>query len=585
MRRYGITQQWQRSLILDHSVKLKQSMLRKRNSTTSDFCVRRLSRSDSFSSFPGQHQHLLDEDDSAYLSSSSSISSTSSINGHAKRRLRPNGRVHGLVVSYERSTSPDKTQLRRGRSESASSIHDEHRSFLPQHNGDNHSRPLPFPPHSAREYDTGPLLLPQVSFPQSFPQSLNMLQSTGNSSQVTPLQITRNDITVQTTGPLNYSRPLPATPLHPLLRHPPLLDEDLADDSTIASRNASGEMTMDELISVLDNGTELSQPQTFVDHCNTQKSEKRKKMGAAAWEMDIGETIKHVPQTALLTVAQAQSDGSNDELTVDELLALEGGAGATAWVNKPVGGNGQEIEVPSFESIQKSRSAVKDVDCTSSAKRKSRGYGHAKYKLRRVGELFSPEHGVDEAHGKEKQLDADALEAKEKQSRELAAAEQRRQENVEQCLSSSVAENRRLLEEFRRRLERVEQRVEDLEAPSKSLPLAPHENPNACVVRRLRTLAAWALSTSLPAVLGVPLANLVRSPDTSIGQLGDGSSKTTDIPHEKSKTVASQHSKAFPRYALIFGFGICAFMLRGFLRLGVKGVRIGATGVKGVKGR
>ncbi|KAG6877959.1 hypothetical protein C0993_001577 [Termitomyces sp. T159_Od127] len=660
---YGITQHWRRSLILDHCHKLKQSMLHNRNSNTfSDLDARRFSRSDSLT---GQHQPPPDDDDSAYLSSSSSISSTSS-SGHTKQRLRSNGRVHGLIVSYERCTSPDKTQLR-SRSESTSSIHDGNRSSLPQYNGDNHGRPLPFPPQSAREYVTGPLLLPQASFPNSFPQSLNTPQSTGNSSQ----EITRNDVTNQTTHPTNHSRPLPATPLHPSLR-PPVVDEDLADDSAIASKNTSGEMTMDELIAVLDHDTQLNQPQTFInmDRRNAQsKSKKRKEMGAVAWEMDVGETVKHVPATLLPAVVKAQPDGGDDELTVEELLALEGGAGTTAWVNEPAGNeetvkrarsDGHEIRDSLFESGE---NVGKGVECISlSEKRKSRVNGYSKHQVRHVEELFSLEHEVDDAHREENQFEVDALElermreierrllraeeeerqqwdsraagvvescklqeahigdgsellgqdeglhevsqrrqcmaedtqqlrqepeAEEQRLTEMVAAERQREE--ERRLASSIAENRRLLQEFQRRLERVEQRVEDLEtASAPSLPLETKQSPKASVAQRLRVLAAWALSTSLPAALGVPLSDFVRGPDsdTSISRLGDETFKIIDIRRrEKSRTVAAHHSKAFPRYAFIFGLGICAFMMRGFLRLGVKGVRIGATGAKGVKGR
>ncbi|KAH0585709.1 hypothetical protein H2248_008921 [Termitomyces sp. 'cryptogamus'] len=664
---YGITEHWQRSLILNHSARLGR--LRNRNSNTScDPDAERLSHSNSLSHYTGQHQYPLEEDDPAYLSSSSSMSSASSTGERTKRRLRPNGRVHGMVASYERSTSPEKAQSMRDRSDSTSSIHNEHRLFQPQYNGGNHGRPLPFPPKPTGEYKAGPLLLPQTSFPNSFPPSLNRPHSTGNSSQATPHATGNGVITDHTIKhTVTHNRPLPATPLHPSLRSSPVLNEDFANNSTIAPRR---EMTMDELIAILDPDAESLQNHAFVniDRRKARKvSEKWNKKDDAAWEMDI-ETVKHVLPTPSSTIAKAQPVPGDDELTIEELLALEGEVGATAWMDEPQGIGRTMKRVDSEEKENNARFVT--ISKGGSIRKggagwKSRGYG--KQQVRHVGEIFLSECGKEEGPekpGEEEQIGAEALELErmcevdrrllrtgeerqrwerraaqiaeshkwddvctkesepssqdeklrkaekegelsqkerdveeetqhedhEQRAEGLAAAEQQRQEDTEQFLASSIAENRRLIEEFRIRLERVEQRVEDLEiVPLSSTPdpssLRTHGNPNTC----LRMIAAWALSTplstALPAALGVPLADFIRGSKTSMTRLGDEATKNTDSRRDKCRTVVSLYPKIFPRYAILFGLGICAFMLKGFLRWGVKVRGISAIGARGVRGR
>ncbi|KAG6846139.1 hypothetical protein H0H93_015779, partial [Arthromyces matolae] len=114
---YGVTQQWQRSLILQHSRRLRQSMLQNRTRPTSNPQDNPDAVGGRLSSPSKVYRSLTnDEDDPAYLSSSSSLSSASSISGRKKRQVRPNGRVHGMVASYERSASPDKADFVRARS-------------------------------------------------------------------------------------------------------------------------------------------------------------------------------------------------------------------------------------------------------------------------------------------------------------------------------------------------------------------------------------------------------------------------------------------------------------------------------------
>ncbi|KAG6917840.1 hypothetical protein DXG01_000745 [Tephrocybe rancida] len=707
---YGVTEQWQRSLILSHSRRLRQSMLQNRIWPNSNPLSDRdapnghLSHSRSISPTKSrEHAQPDEEDDPAYLSSSSSISSTSSLTGRSRRRYRPNGRVHGMVASFERSASPDKADFVRSRSGSISSVEDnDGYPFQPQFTGDAYGRPLPLPPQPTGEYVTGPLLLPQTSFPNSFPPALNTHQSTGYGLHATP-QVTGNGNfldhnTPQPTG--NNSRPLPATPLHPSLRPPPILDDGddgIADKPAMASKNTSGEMTMDELISVLNPDSNPSEPRNFVNtdgRRGRDKVDKRKHKGAAAWEAEVGDTVKHIPPVPMTTTTPAQSPPppADDEMTMEELLAREGGPGAAAWVDEPegVGRTMKRVEVDKpdnarFGSISKGRSLGKTAERISlSAGRKSHGPG--KKQARRVGELFTPAAGVEEQrdeeqriraqvemaeemelermreierellraeeeervrwvqHAEEEAADlrrqediraeeaelrrqeelqaeeervrkvneerlrelfqrqqlmqeetrrraAEEVAAKERQAREEAAAEQRRQEEVEQRLASSVEENRRLLEEFRKRLEQIEQRVEELHTTSSKSstsaedipPIAvTEEDAHACLKRRLRLMAAWALSSPfgavLPAVIGLPLANFARTYNPQ-----EEDEDEAETRRGKVRKVAAVYPRTLSRYALLFGIGMCAFMLRGLMRWGVKGVRgMGAVGARGV---
>ncbi|KAG6805580.1 hypothetical protein H0H93_004465, partial [Arthromyces matolae] len=59
-------------------------------------------------------------------------------------------------------------------------------------------------------------------------------------------------------------------------------------------------------------------------------------------------------------------------------------------------------------------------------------------------------------------------EAGTQQAREEAAADRQRQEDAERRLALSLAENRRMIDEFRLRLEQVEHRIEVLQEQSAS---------------------------------------------------------------------------------------------------------------------
>ncbi|KAG6881267.1 hypothetical protein C0995_002452 [Termitomyces sp. Mi166 len=177
-------------------------------------------------------------------------------------------------------------------------------------------------------------------------------------------------------------------------------------------------MTMGKLIVVLDPNMELPQSNTFVNiHCcKAQRKSKKQNKSVAAWKMNIEETIKHVPPISLHTAAKAQLVADNNELTVEELLAFENRAGTAAWVDKSegigqtmkhVGSNGQENKDACFESISKSKSVGKGMECILlSAEWRSQGY--RKQQVQCAGELFLPKHGAKE-HG-EKQVEAEALE-------------------------------------------------------------------------------------------------------------------------------------------------------------------------------
>ncbi|KAG6871063.1 hypothetical protein C0995_008701 [Termitomyces sp. Mi166 len=205
-------------------------------------------------------------------------------------------------------------------------------------------------------------------------------------------------------------------PLYPSLHHSPVLDKNFSYESSI-TKNTSGEMTMDKLIVVLDPNMELPQPNTFVNIvcCKAQRKSKKQNKSVAAWKMNIEETIKHVPPI-LLPTAKAQLVADNDELTVEELLAFEDRVGTAAWVDKSegigqtmkhVGSNGQENKDACFNSISKSKSVGKGMECISlSAEWRSQGY--RKQQVQCARELFLPEHGAKE-HGEE-QVEAEALE-------------------------------------------------------------------------------------------------------------------------------------------------------------------------------
>ncbi|KAG6828651.1 hypothetical protein H0H93_014825, partial [Arthromyces matolae] len=87
-------------------------------------------------------------------------------------------------------------------------------------------------------------------------------------------------------------------------------------------------------------------------------------------------------------------------------------------------------------------------------------------------------------------------------------------------------------------------------------------------------LAAWALATPFGALLPISmtasLASFVRG----------------DIPvneGEASRSIGARPT--FPRYTFFLGIGFCAFMLRGLMKLGIKGLReIGSAGARGVRG-
>ncbi|KAG6816661.1 hypothetical protein H0H87_004021 [Tephrocybe sp. NHM501043] len=655
-----------------------------------------------------------EEDDPAYLSSSSSKSSASSLAGRKTRRHRPNGRVNGMIASFERSASPDKAEFQRDRSGSISSVED---NYPRTHStSDSYGRPLPFPPPPAGDYLSGPLLLPQTSFPNSFPQSFDTRQPAGLSINTTP-HVTGNGAFMATPQPTESpSRPLPATPLHPSLRPPPVLsDDDSEDESAVAPGNKSGEMTMEELISVLnpdadtDTNTNTTDTHAFI---NTDRRrgrdniDKRKNKGAAAWEVDVGETVKHAPANPVTEASQPHTAVADDELSVEELLALEGGPGAAAWVDQPkeavqtmkrVGPD--ERENGRFGSISKGRSVGKASTerISLSAGRKSHGKG--KTQARRVGELFSFPGGVKEERpgeeerkistlmedgqeAEERELErmrlverelmcaeeeerqrwvrqaeeeaevrrqeelraeeamaeirrqeavraeeerirqeerlrelfqrqkrmeeerqhqvAEEAAVKERQAQEEAAVERRRQLEAEERLALSIAENRRLLEEFRRRLEQVEQRIEEFQiaAPTSTTPDPQAEDSNERLVQRLRTITAWALSTplgaALPAAVGHPLALFVKGDESTTAKSttanslrsADESASTSHRRHRQSKILAALYPKTFRRYTLLFGVGMCVFMLQGLMRWGVKGVQgIGAVGARGVRGR
>ncbi|KAF8071469.1 hypothetical protein FPV67DRAFT_1481335 [Lyophyllum atratum] len=727
---YGVTQQWQRSLLLAASRRLRQSVLKDRiwpNSNPmigdSDALRGRHSHSQSLSDSPTKSYSLHlpddeDDEDQAYLSSSS-MSSSSSISGRRKRRYRPNGRVNGMVASFERSSSVDDGADRRERSGSISSVEgsEEPYFYQPHNTRPGHGRPLPYPPHPS-ESARAPLLLPTSSFPDPSFSPFNTPNATGNGNGIhTTPHATGNGMTSA-----NGGRPLPSVPSHPSLRSAPSEDvfggayavADARDGGK--AKNTSGEMSMDELIAVLNadlTTIEDSAPpgQGYVNTDRRREKEGRDKQrgrkGAAAWEMDFGpgETVKRAPPSSSPVPAQLQTMDVGEELSVEELLALEGGVGAAAWVDESeeVGRTMKRVEGVAdgrgsqrFGSI--SKGSGKGADRISlSAGRRTQGMG--KKQTRRVGELFAPASGSEaeeraaeeeasEAQGKARVVEAEEeelkhmreierrllraeeeererwnlqaemernetrvrLEEEEKRKSEIEAETQRqrqeakenrrrvraeevateslRREGEEQRLASSIAEAWRLLEAYRGRLEEVEHRVAKMEAVSDSTSSAQagtttaepaprlgaeaaekdggkegakedtqEAESKACAVPRLRMLAAWALSTSLgatlPAAVGLSLAGFAAGPDPnsdpSAGTNGADSSSNTNPARrrrDKAARIRALYPKTIPRYALLIGIGVCAVVLRGLMRWGVRGVRgMGTVGARGVRGR
>ncbi|KAF5379848.1 hypothetical protein D9615_005822 [Tricholomella constricta] len=681
---YGVSQQWQRSLLLAASRQLRKSVLNDRIWPQHSFETTDLGTTSgrlSVSPSKSRPLPLPNDEDEAYLSSSS-ISSASSLSGRRKRRYRPNGRVHGMVASFERSSSVDEGHGVRERSGSTSSVDsfDEPYFQQPQSTGNEHL--LPFPPPSG-----GPLLLPTSSFPPSLSSPFNTPQATGNGNGML-------HTTPHATGNGNTYRPLPSLPSHPSLRSAPTLtneDEQRVNQATDA-KNMSGEMTMDDLIAVLnaDAVADGSVPaDAFVNTSRREKDRGKKKgrkavEGAAAWEMDfgLGETVKRAPPVPPPpTLAHTQrSQVVEEELSVEELLALEGGVGVgtAALVDEPVmgltmkhveeddafaGGLGRSQQ--RFDSI--SRGTSKGAQRISlSAGRVTQGQG--KKQARRVGELFSfadadgigeglsPEevqqmereqamrraeeserlrHDAEYAKAEWQQeadkerarleteemarklqlAEAEVQELREAQAQkqptqaenDIAKRRREEQEQLEEHLASSIEENRRLLNVLQGRLEEVERRVEDLEAASlqpeiilkahvergTSMNEGKETDPKTCVVRRLRVLAVWALSTPLgaviPAAIGVPLAKFLAAPANEGAPAGTNEANTDASPTRRRRgdrdaVIQTLYPKSVRRYALLLGIGMCAIMLRGLMRWGVKGMRgVGVVGTRGVR--
>ncbi|GLB44719.1 hypothetical protein LshimejAT787_1800560 [Lyophyllum shimeji] len=413
-----------------------------------------LSHSHSLSDSPTKSRPLTldEEEDQAYLSSSS-ISSTSSLSGRRRRRYRPNGRVHGMVASFERSSSVDEGPRHRERSGSISSVEssDEPYIYQPQPQS-TAGRPLPYP-------RTHTHMRAKVQVLEARCCCLR------NGAYVTPhaTGIGNGSNTTSTNG----QRPLPALPTHPSLRSSPF-EADHPSADYMASpdiqgdgerKNTSGEMTMDELLAVLnadaaadEKDASAASPRSSVLHTT----------GAAAWEMDfgLGETVKRAPASAPPAQAQAQAAAvGEDELTVEELLALEGagagaGMGAAAWVDEPEGVSAR-AQAPAREGEGMDR-----ISLSKGRMGKKQG--------RQVGELFTVEGGMEDAVGgvaekatsketEEMELERDAGGGE----RLLSAEEEERERWCRQEEKEREEARRRLEEEERQILQREQRHVEE----------------------------------------------------------------------------------------------------------------------------
>ena len=300
------------------------------------------------------------EDDQAYLSSSSASSSSfrDEDRRYSSRKNKPksNSRVHGIIASLERSASidglnsasptRDRNGSERERRGSTSSVDgDGHRTFQFPVLG---SRPLPFPP-------APPYLIKSTKRDEAIPTSSFSFSSNaplprdGDGYDVATINLTpqttstRSDRRHLTGG--NPSRPLPSPPPPLFLRNPQFIDSEEDDYGGEAS---TSEMTVEELLASVgpeEDHTPIKSS-VLLGNVTTRRSKKSRStslnytsaavggQGASAWEnMDLGETVKRAPSTpaarnVALTIAQPvpvhAKSRMEEELTVEELLALEG---------------------------------------------------------------------------------------------------------------------------------------------------------------------------------------------------------------------------------------------------------------------
>ncbi|RDB25679.1 hypothetical protein Hypma_006169 [Hypsizygus marmoreus] len=601
---YGITQQSQRTQLLSASRTLRQYVLKDRiwplDQDTPNNTTRRPSSSVTSSPSKSRSQNLpRDDEDDVYLSSSSSISSAeSSLTGTRKRRYRPNSRVHGFVVSLERS----EHEHRRERSGSVSSVNsvNSDSDFHTHHYPDPHSsgRPLPFPPPPnlvpnpfIGDSYAGPLLLPNVrsASPEHSVFSTPHVTENGNGS----------------------GRPLPSPPPHPSLRPPPVLSSN--DEN-------SSEMSMEQLLAVL-NADDVQDPLsqgghdslhtiTGIENVTTRAKPSRSGKehgsvrGAAAWEETSGvETVKRALPAVPVHPSLVQSIISNDEeeeMSVEALLKLEeGGVGAAAWVGEvaretvkravPVIGDAANVRGGSLRmrkdgsgrvSVKKLRNSVKVMDETK----------------KKLEDVFSTSFSEDAAQPQD----------------------QVQQQEAEDRLAHELTDTRTLLDAFRVRLEHVEAKVDEMEmaelrrSQTPTYPPPPSQQLSAgALLRELKVLAwawVWSAGAGIVSLLPVSLQSFFSSlpwpfgmlysherrppsrPREAHKQTGSSSGSCSDSPPPSSnsskppvrKTNTSSmwrilYPTTIPRYALLLGIGVCAVMLRGLMR----GVRLG-VGMAGV---
>ncbi|KAF8066015.1 hypothetical protein FPV67DRAFT_1498908 [Lyophyllum atratum] len=111
-------------------------------------------------------------------------------------------------------------------------------------------------------------------------------------------------------------------------------------------------------------------------------------------------------------------------------------------------------------------------------------------------------------------------------------------------------------------------------------------------------LTAWALSAflgaALPAAVGTPLTEFVSGHDATddhsagVNDADAASSGASPARRRRDRAarIRALYPATIPRYVLLIGIGVCAVVLRRFMRWGVWGVSgMGAVGARGVRGR
>ncbi|KAF9457580.1 hypothetical protein BDZ94DRAFT_1301816 [Collybia nuda] len=177
------------------------------------------------------------------------------------------------------------------------------------------------------------------------------------------------------------------------------------------------------------------------------------------------------------------------------------------------------------------------------------------------GELGTAQANAVESHSEIATLRADLVASK----------------SVVTALEAEVAATRGVAEALRTRTAEMEERIrvsEDARAKANETPAVEDtdESLRVKVFKNLKMLAlAWSIS--------IPGLNGLFSTTANISSGANGRNR-------RRQDVYDPRQAPFPRYVLLVGIGMCAFMLRGIVRrvLGLGGGGVGALGGRAVRG-